>query len=260
MRQLRHQVVDELTESMGSPRGLLHPVIVRPSGDGFVLVAGWHRLEAARKLGWDSIHALVLDGADADYALLAEIDENLIRADLSPAERAMHLARRKELYEARPDAPKHGGDRKSPQARSSSQNENLKDFVRETAAKTGKGRSTVARDITRAHKIIDLPGVVGTSLDEGEEMDTLAKLPESAQRDLIERAKAGEKVTAKHVVHRLRREERERDLAAATETASQTLGQEVYGVIYADPPWKFDAYSSETGLERAPEAHYPHDH
>jgi hypothetical protein len=36
---------------------------------------------------------------DLRYAQLAEIDENLVRADLSPAENALHIAKRKEIYE-----------------------------------------------------------------------------------------------------------------------------------------------------------------
>ena len=35
---------------------------------------------------------------DADQVLLAEIDENLVRADLTPSERAAHHAKRKQLY------------------------------------------------------------------------------------------------------------------------------------------------------------------
>jgi N6-adenosine-specific RNA methylase IME4 len=30
-----------------------------------------------------------------------------------------------------------------------------------------------------------------------------------------------------------------------------------YGVIYADPPWKFAPYSEETGMDRAADNHYP---
>ena len=30
-----------------------------------------------------------------------------------------------------------------------------------------------------------------------------------------------------------------------------------YGVIYADPPWRFEVYSEDTGQKRAAEAHYP---
>ena len=43
--------------------------------------------------------AVILDGADSDRAQLVEIDENLVRADLTPAERAAHQAKRKEIYE-----------------------------------------------------------------------------------------------------------------------------------------------------------------
>jgi ParB family chromosome partitioning protein len=50
-------------------------------------VFGRHRLEAKRALQHDTIECRVLDGLSADEALLAEIDENLIRADLSAAER-----------------------------------------------------------------------------------------------------------------------------------------------------------------------------
>ena len=58
----------------------------------------------------------------------------------------------------------HGGDRRSAGARSSSQNENLKAFVTDIAVKTGKGRSTVARDVTRAKKVAVLDDIAGTCL------------------------------------------------------------------------------------------------
>jgi N6-adenosine-specific RNA methylase IME4 len=56
---------------------------------------------------------------------------------------------------------------------------------------------------------------------------------------------------------RERREARERELAEATIAASEKLGTKLYGVIYADPPWRFEPYSRETGMDRAPENHYP---
>lgn len=50
-----------------------------------------------------------------------------------------------------------------------------------------------------------------------------------------------------------RRAERERDLAA-----KQTgLPNKRYGVIYADPEWRFEVYSRETGMDRAADNHYP---
>src|SRR5262249_15054296 len=93
----------------------------------------------------------------------------------------------------------HGGDRKSAKAKSKSQIENLKSFTEDTAAKTGKGRSTIARDVTRANKVKVLDQVIGTSLDQGAELDALGELPEDEQRKLAARAQTGEKVSAKLV-------------------------------------------------------------
>ena len=99
MRKLRHELVDKLAESI-EKEGLLQPIIVRPLPDyrGYVLIAGHHRLEAVRKLKHDTIRAEILEGLSADQARVAEIDENLIRADLTPSERAAHHAERKALY------------------------------------------------------------------------------------------------------------------------------------------------------------------
>ena len=60
------------------------------------------------------------------------------------------------------------------------------------AVKTGKGRSTVARDVTRAKKVAVLDDIAGTCLDKGDEIDALGK-----QRKLATAARAGEKVSAK---------------------------------------------------------------
>ena len=103
----------------------------------------------------------------------SEIDENLIRAELSPAERAAHVAARKAVYERLHPETKHGGDRKS---ESRSQNAYLKSFVADTAKKTGKHHATVARDVKRGKDILDVAALAGTSLDKGAELDALAKL------------------------------------------------------------------------------------
>ena len=50
-----------------------------------------------------------------------------------------------------------------------------------------------------------------------------------------------------------RRAERERDLA----TKQAALPEKRYGVIYADPEWRFEVYSRETGMDRAADNHYP---
>ena len=50
-----------------------------------------------------------------------------------------------------------------------------------------------------------------------------------------------------------RRAQRELDLAAK-QTA---LPVQRYGVIVADPEWRFEPYSRETGMDRAADNHYP---
>lgn len=50
-----------------------------------------------------------------------------------------------------------------------------------------------------------------------------------------------------------RRAERERDLASR----QAALPEKRYGVIYADPEWRFEVYSRDTGMDRAADNHYP---
>jgi N6-adenosine-specific RNA methylase IME4 len=253
LRKLRLEVVDKLAESMAT-RGLIQPVVVQPEGRGFNLLVGAHRVIAARQLGWSSITAVVLDGLAADEALLVELDENLIRADLSPAERALHLAERKRLYEKLHPETKHGATgRGRPKSRRGGET------IRFTkiAVAAGQSERTIQREIARAEQITGLFDVPGTTLDTPDELDALAKLPEPEQRKLIKRAKTGEPVSAKHVNKKLQRETRERELAEATEAASQALGEKRYGCILADPPWRFQPRSRETGMDRAADNHYP---
>jgi N6-adenosine-specific RNA methylase IME4/ParB-like chromosome segregation protein Spo0J len=255
LRALRPETVDELTESIRA-RGLLQAIVVRPGSPGYVLSAGRHRLEAHRKLGLASIRAVVREGLDADQAELIEIDENLIRADLSPIERDLHHARRKQLYERAHPETKRGGDR-----RSKSHGATLKSpaFINDTARKTGAHRATVARSVARGTALNEIPNAadaIGTSLDQPIEVEALRKLPAASQQLLIQRAKAGAKVSAKVEFKKLRRAERERELAAATEAASETLGAKVYGLLYADCPWRYN--NPPVGDEaRANEQHYP---
>lgn len=96
MRAVNKASVETLAASMGR-LGLRSPITVRPvprvvngaSGFGYEIVAGRHRFEAARKLGWEEIEASVIE--DPTTARLWEIAENLHRSDLTPVERAEHI-------------------------------------------------------------------------------------------------------------------------------------------------------------------------
>lgn len=93
-RGVVEHVVEDLAESIAAV-GLLEPIVVTSEGR---LVAGLHRLLAHRKLRRSKILARVLSAGSLEVEL-AEIDENLIRAELSVLEQGEHLRRRKEIYE-----------------------------------------------------------------------------------------------------------------------------------------------------------------
>lgn len=97
-RKLNDDKVAELAESI-LLLGLLEPILVTQNGDEYTLLAGLHRLEAAKLLGWQTIDAIVFSG-DTIEAELAEIDENLMRNDLTVLEQGEHLQRRNEILEA----------------------------------------------------------------------------------------------------------------------------------------------------------------
>jgi hypothetical protein len=114
-RGLDEAAVDRLAESM-KKLGLRTPISVRMDGDDLLLVAGRHRLEAARRLGWERIDAVHIEGDEAD-ARLWEISENLHRAELSQIERDLHinewrlLTVEKGAHRAPPCGGKHPNDR-----------------------------------------------------------------------------------------------------------------------------------------------------
>lgn len=80
--------MESLADSIAAV-GVLQPVVVRASGDGYVLVAGERRCRAARLAGLDQIPAIIRSGDADETASLAEaLIENVQREDLSPLEEA----------------------------------------------------------------------------------------------------------------------------------------------------------------------------
>jgi len=142
-RETAPDSVRELADSIAEI-GLLNPIIV---DRGHTLIAGLHRLEAAKLLGWREIECVVseLEGLRAE---LAEIDENFVRSDLTPLEFGELLLRRKELYEALHPETKNGGDHSSAESRTSKcRSAPVSSFAQDTAEKLGVGRWTVERQV-----------------------------------------------------------------------------------------------------------------
>jgi ParB family chromosome partitioning protein len=105
---------DSLTELADSIRehGVLQPILVRPSGAQFELIAGERRWRASRMAERDTIPAIVVDFDEAT-ALEVSIIENLQREDVSPLEEAAMFRRMTEAfgYSVRQLAQKVGKDK-----------------------------------------------------------------------------------------------------------------------------------------------------
>ena len=152
MRKVSTERVVALAESI-KLLGILSPITIRIMPemeiDGVieqgvpVLIAGHHRLEAARSVGLEEVPCIEVTADDIE-AQLWEIDENLARSELTTDEKRDHLRRRKALWDERErqvahDAPAvlRDGRKSGPQ--------HQKSFAAETAAATGLSKSQINR-------------------------------------------------------------------------------------------------------------------
>ena len=84
--QFDPETIKELASSIRE-RGVLQPVLLRPSGGSFQIVAGERRFLAAREAGLDTIPSIVRQFTDRE-ALLIAIIENVQRENLNPMDEA----------------------------------------------------------------------------------------------------------------------------------------------------------------------------
>ena len=190
-READPEGVQELVDSI-SKVGLLNPITIDRE---HTLIAGLHRLEAAKLLGWTEIECNVssLEGLLAE---LAEVDENVVRKGLSAVEYSDLLLRRKEIYEALHPETKNGGDQKSEKIRTSKcRSDSMKSFVQDTAEKLGVGRRTVERQIQTAKNLTteakDIIRDTGTKITKKDALK-LSRLEPEQQRDAASQLAAGE--------------------------------------------------------------------
>jgi len=154
LRKLNNEKVNQLAESI-KEIGLLNPITVK----GNVLVAGLHRLEAVKKLNWEEIPTRQLEKDDELRTELAEIDENLVKADLTWQEEVKHLKRRKEIYEALYPETKKGiaGAIAKWNSGIMPNATDKMSFAENTAHQIGKSERTIQRDIEIAEAIEEYP-------------------------------------------------------------------------------------------------------
>lgn len=100
LRPVSEAGVQSLIASVTETGVMKDAIHVRRKKDGsLVLIAGAHRLEMARQLGWEEIEAKVWTDVTDDWSRLMEIDDNLAGAEMNALDTAVFLATRKEVYE-----------------------------------------------------------------------------------------------------------------------------------------------------------------
>ncbi len=83
--------VDELVSSIRE-KGLVQPIIVRPVGMRFEVVAGARRLEACKRLRWSRVPCIIRELSDRDAYEIA-LTENVQRKTMNPVEEATAFRR-----------------------------------------------------------------------------------------------------------------------------------------------------------------------
>jgi len=95
-RRFDEAKIEELASSIRN-QGIIQPLVVRPKGDGYELIAGERRWRAAMKAGLLEVPAVIREASDQEALQLALV-ENLQREDLNPIEEASGYRRLQEEF------------------------------------------------------------------------------------------------------------------------------------------------------------------
>jgi len=238
-RKLNKSKIQSLAESFNSI-GQLQPITVARNNGSYKLIAGLHRIEAAKLLGWDAIQATIFEGGEVETEL-AEIDENLMRNDLTVLEQGEHLARRQELIGRKVGRPKINGEIISPL-------KSMPEIAKEIGLteRSAQHRMQVARNIVPEVKEAIRETEIANSTTQ------LLELARLAPEEQVEVAKSitDGAVSISDAFKSINKEKRER-MHEEKRTRELPVGK--YAVIYADPPWQYD----NSGLKTSAENQYP---
>lgn len=207
--------------------GLLQPVTVTPDR---VLVCGWRRLEAVKRLGWESIKVWVRSGiSDPVTALLAERDENTQRKDYTPVEREALYREIKELLRedaARRQAETRFGGVRRNENKKTSRTDDVGGVHRTSPARPGNPME-VAQDHAGQGKVREQAALIVTgrkSQNTLERLSMLVDLTRDATRPEHIRSLAAEALARIEAGHPVYPEyEAVRAALAATDPDQQTI-------------------------------------
>src|SRR5271170_4036133 len=132
--RFREEALDELARSIQSS-GIIQPLVVRPVGNRFQLIAGERRWRAAQRAGLTKVSAIVRQVPD-ELALEMTLVENIQREDLNAIEAARAFERLMDEFQLTQEA---------------------------VAERTGKDRATVANSI----RLLKLEPTIQDWIEEG---------------------------------------------------------------------------------------------
>lgn len=228
--------------------GRLHDKIVLLDG---LILDGRNRQRACDETGVTAHYRTFNPEIEGD-ALTFVISKNLHRRHLNESQRAACAVELATMRQGeRTDIPSGTQADIEPSA-------NLPKVSQEDAA----GKMSVSPRLVRSAKKVkeNAAPEVYEAVKQGKIAASAAeKLIPLAPEDQLKAISAAEPAKAiRAEVSRFNREERLDEIAERAGTASPALvAHRKYAIIYADPPWQFDVWSRETGLEKCPDQHYP---
>jgi len=144
--RFREEALDELARSIKAS-GIIQPIVVRPIGNRFQLIAGERRWRAAQRAGLTKASAIVRQVSD-ELALEMTLVENIQREDLNPIEAARAFERLMDEFHLTQEsvAERTGKDRATVAnaVRLLKLEPTMQDWIEEGKLSAGHGRALLA--------------------------------------------------------------------------------------------------------------------
>lgn len=204
--------------------GLLEPIVLL---DDMVL-DGRNRYKACVAVGVDPRFVKY----EGDDPLAFVISKNLARRHLDESQRSMVAARMADMQEGRPPNTAPIG------AVSQSESAKKMNVSRRTVQRAKKVLNTDDKDLIAAVDSGRISVSVAAKIAEIEDPEIRKQIINDPRPD--------------QAIKKAARKKKERDLSQK----QAALPTKQYGVIYADPEWKFETFS-ENGMDRSADNHYP---
>jgi len=248
-RKVDDKKIKELSESI-KELGLLNPITINTDK---TLIAGMHRLEACKLLGYDEIKVNIVN-LDSLLSELAEIDENLIRNELDWIDGDKQLARRKYIYEELHPETKHGNTKERNEKVKRNNFVSQKTFTENTADKVGVTARSIQTSIKRSNDIVEDLKPKLKELDVSKTEGTLISRQEPEVQKKIVKLLEKKKISVTDAIKEIKKEEKKeklkekkRDYDLRIESKSNNDfnvdifdTKETFRVIYADPAWSYN--------------------